>query len=808
MEFFAHINIENNKKQTVRDHSLNVSNFAENNAKSIGLSNLMKIIGILHDLGKNKYEFQEYLDHSVNGDGTAVRGSVNHTTAGARYLYQLICDNKMYNDEYDILLVQIICYSIMTHHGLIDCIDNMGADKYSQKLFSSNETNMNEIIDNSKSYINDNEILKLFVKAKGELKETYNKIKKIGSNMRNSVDLDIANSPEFFMLSNLQRLINSFLVDADRKDTNQFMSNIIEKQLNKEELSLLWNDFGNKLEKRIEMYKINNDISKLRNKISNDCLNFAKNNINGIYKLDVPTGGGKTLASMRFALEFAKNNNKQHIYYIAPYISILEQNAKEYRSIFDDDENVLEHHSNVIIEDGKKNDELQNYEVLLDNWNSPIILTTMVRFLEVLFDGSNSNVRRFHQLKNSIVILDEAQQIPIKCVYMFNTMINFLSNICNSTFIFCTATQPLFNEVKYPLLYSENCDIIPNDENLNKAFKRNNIVYCRNTETKKYKKQDLIDLIKNKINNVNNILVILNTKSAVRDLYNDMNSSFSDNIDILQLTTYMCPKHRLDVISSIKHRLSILSSRKMILVSTQLIEAGVDISFEMVIRSLTGIDGIMQAAGRCNRNGEKNSSEVLVIDYQDECTISLKDINLAKQSTNNVMLNESDLISITNKDVNQYYKQYFFDRESEMCYNIANNENIYNLLSENTKNNREYKKINNNCDVEYYLRQAYKTAGNEFNVIDNNAVSVITRFAEANEFINEYKNKYTIDEKKLLLKKLQRYTISLNKNDKMFKSLIERKGLTYLDDENQILVLDKDYYSDNGVTDELKVICI
>ena len=394
MKMLAHISEDGKREQTVKEHSENVANYACNEAKNIGLNNTMKIIGLLHDIGKNKLEFQNYLYTAVSNKDGKLKGTINHTSAGARYLYELIVKNHLYSDKYDKLLVELICYAIMTHHGLIDCIDTSANDKYTQKLYSPNEKNFNEVIDNINNYIDNELILELLNNAKEEIKVKYEIIKNITEQMiKDSFGKEYKNNPILFMLGNLQRLVNSFLIDADRRDTYEFMDNCKEKRFSEEELKILWIDYQNKLDKKINGFVIKNDIDKCRRKISDSCYEFAKCCKNGIYKLDVPTGGGKTLSSIRFALEFAKNNNISHIFYVAPYISILEQNAKEYRNIFNDDNNILEHHSNVVIDNENYEDILKNRELLEDNWSSPIILTTMVRFLEVLFDGSNSNIR-------------------------------------------------------------------------------------------------------------------------------------------------------------------------------------------------------------------------------------------------------------------------------------------------------------------------------------------------------------------------------------------------------------------------------
>ena len=523
--------------------------------------------------------------------------------------------------------------------------------------------------------------------------------------------------------------------------------------------------------------------------MANDCLQADIAN-EGIYRLSMPTGGGKTITSMRLALRLAKKYHKKHIIYIAPFLSILEQNAQVIRSIIQNDDYILEHHSNVDI-----SEEDEVYRNLCETWDSPVILTTMVQFLNTMFLGKISSVRRFHQLTDTIIIIDEAQAIPVKCIHMFNATMNFLCYSGNSIGILCTATQPLFELVNRNLIYQENKDILPNVEKYQKAFKRTKII--SEVGNKPMDTDELVTFIQNVFDQ--NLLVVLNTKGAVKTLYDALKTNLDPDVKLVQLTTYMCAEHRLDVIHELKET---LKNQRVICISTQLIEAGVDISFATVIRSLAGVDSLNQAAGRCNRNGEKDMSAVYVVDYVEEKTSRLPDIQEAKKATRSLIDAKIEEFS-TSAAINRFYQQYYFMRKGEMDYNIHHH-TLFAILSKNMARVEDVKATEGT--YEHFLCQSFRTAGQEFSVIDNQQmVSLAVPYQKGKDYLDEIERTDDYEVMDYNLKKLQRYTITLFTKDQMLKKLLERQAISFIEKAG-IYTVDPGYYNDQGITDELQML--
>lgn len=478
-KYIAHIS--NQRVQTVYEHCENVSRYAELEAKHVRLGNTLKIAGLLHDVGKLTDEFNDYIHKSAKNPKSVKRGSVNHSSAGAKYVMDFGAELGIKYSP------QMIAYSIFSHHGLNDCLDENQEDKFTPRL-NVDENRYQTVLNNIGSLIDTVNLKSLLEESEKEFDDFIEKINKVAKDMK----IKKINTAEnwLFLVGCLERLILSYLVDADRRDTAEFMQNKIYKRKKQEEINDLWVDYQKKLNQKLNSFNADTKIDMLRKQMSDYCFDFAEKG-NGIYRLSIPTGGGKTLSSMRYALELAKKESKEHIIYVAPFLSVLEQNADEIKTILKDDENILEHHSNVSIDENNI-EELSRHELLADNWSAPIIMTTTVQFLNTLFDGSMQSVRRLHQLTNAVIIIDEAQSIPIKCLNLFTTFMNFLSYCCNSTIVMCTATQPLFEKINRPLLYSEKCkDVIPNIEFFSNEFKR---VHIERPNQNKYNYESLAHL--------------------------------------------------------------------------------------------------------------------------------------------------------------------------------------------------------------------------------------------------------------------------------------------------------------------------
>ncbi len=794
--FAAHI--KDQDEQSVQAHCEETAAYAKESGLVIGVGAAMYLAGLLHDLGKYNEAFNEYIH---NGERSAKK--INHSSAGAKYLLESFTAETP--DER--LTQQLIAYAIVSHHGLNDCLSCDGRDKYQTRIEPETNIFYDEVLKNSEMFLEEHDIPSLYSEACGEVGQLKEKIGRIAEKMGTEKPIQ----EKTFMYGCLARIMLSMLMDADRRNTAEYMIGNIPQRLDTEQRVQYFSECLKKLNNRLDNFVIKNYIDELRNEMSDQCAAFAEKNGSGVYKLPIPTGGGKTYSSMRFALKLAVRERKERIIYTAPFLSVLEQNAQDIRNVFGDSDNILEYHSNVVFDENTDSEEMKNYELLSDEWSSPVIMTTMVRLLEVLFGGSTMDVRRMHSLKNSVIIIDEAQSVPVRYIHMFNTMINFLSGVCGTTVVLCTATQPIFESVKRPLLYSENSSIISDIEKYSAAFKRVDIVAdharIRNGT------DSLCEFILHNTNK--NSLVILNTKSAVQKLYEGMEERLSNEYRLIQLTTYMCAKHRLDLIEDMKAALE--NDQKIICISTQLIEAGVDISFETVFRSLSGLDNIAQAAGRCNRNGKAECiGKTYIICYDEEKVSSLEDIRESQNAMRTCLDKYHGEDLLMPESLCNYYKQYFFDRMNDMDapaqkygeqYDIQ--QSLYSFLGSNAVAKNEYKK-NYGRKYSRPMPQSFKTAADLFSSIGKtNSVGVIVYYRDSKKLINRLYKETDFQEKKKILKQLQRYTVDVMISSKLFRELCEISAFEMLISGGSVLILtEKAYSRQKGVTAEILPIII
>lgn len=793
--FCAHINPTTLKEQSVKEHLYNVSKMSMEYGAKILLGATGELIGILHDMGKGTKKFDSYIRYSSkHPNDKSLKGTINHSTAGAKFIYDNFYNDK---DQYQKFTAQIISLAICSHHGgLIDCLDLKGMDKFTDRMNPDKDIFYDEAL----SYFKEEcleiaQIKELFNKATEEIKAMFIKINKID------------NSAKFgrFAAGMLEKYLFSCVIDADRYDTYTFMESK-EQNLNIDR-SFLWNELSDLLETKLESYPKKTKIDLLREEVSLSCKNFAGNSP-GIYQLSVPTGGGKTLSSLRYALAHAKKFNKDRIFYIIPFTTIIDQNAKDIKDILGHEDMILEHHSNLVIDYSKDNDEdLEEYKLLTERWDSPIILTTMVQFLDTLFSGGTQGARRIHNLANSVIIFDEIQAIPIKCINMFNSAMNFLSNICNATVILCTATQPLLEKTEMPLKLSENPNIIPDVHDKFEQFKRVNLV--DKMVVGGYSANSLKNFILDKMDQVESLLVILNTKNSAKEVFNALLQANKEltrqkQYIIFHLSTNMCPAHRMKILKDMREK---LGRERVICISTQLIEAGVNISFGCVIRSLAGLDNIAQAAGRCNRHGENEEcSEVYIVNIEGENVSKLVDIKAGQQCTERVLRDfkenpnifDNDLLS--QKSMERYYKYYFHERRNQMNYILSkenSDKSMYDILSGNNEAANDFNSTNG-YKSKLMLKQAFKTAGNEFQVIDQNTTGIIVPYGEGEELITLINGDCSLSELKQYLKRAQQFSVNLFEQDR--RKLEENGALIGLKN-NAVIALRKEFYEDDvGVT--------
>ena len=760
MTIAAHIRASDKAVQTVGEHCKNTASLAESYLVDLDLANAGKIIGLLHDAGKLTKEFDDY----INGASKAARGSIDHSYAGAKYLAD------MSDDERKAIAGIGLAHTIISHHGLHDWVDDDCRDYY--KIRTSKNEGYDQVLNDLSELIGNIDLDTLFNNAAVEWLNAANRIK-------------ATDKTEFaFYVGMLERLLLSALIDADRTDTSDFMSNT--KTLQHIDNSSLWKSMDKSMDGMLERFaNMTDTISIQRRSISDRCAKFAEHQV-GVCKLIVPTGGGKTLSSLRFAIKQALYFGKKQVFYIAPFMSILEQNSEVIEALAGK-ENFLEHHSNLAAEIDDEN-EYNAYQLSAERWDPPVIATTMVQFLNTLFSGKTSSVRRMHRLSNAVIIIDEVQSVPLKCTHLFSLAVNFLAKVCKSTIVLCSATQPTFDKNRYKIQFDELSEMT-GDHTLDfQIFHRNDIV--PKLETYGYDFEEAAEFCRKRFEENNDLLLIVNTKAQALNMYKLLKEKMKGRAFLFHLSTNMCPKHRKKRINTLRR--SLKRKLPVICVTTQLIEAGVDISFSCVVRAIAGLDNAAQAAGRCNRNGEKGRiCPVYIINFKNEQLGSLNEIKAAQRITRCIINSKKDLLSP--KTQNEYYQQLFSDCSERLDYTVGE-VTLLDLLSLNKSRWEIYK------DAHWELAQAFKTAGRLFEVIDQNTEAVLVPYDKnAKDIIASLNNDPTPAEISRLIAKAQKYTVSVYAGNK--KALIEN-GAIYVSN-NGINILDKRFYnSEFGITTE------
>lgn len=794
--FCAHIDPVTFKEQSVKEHLKNVSEMARQFGDKVSLGNTAGLAGILHDMGKETKKFNNYIHYSSkNPNDKSLKGTITHSTAGAKFIYENFYASK---DIFQKLTAQIISLAICSHHGgLMDCLNLHGEALYTDRMTSNEEIlSYKEALTNYQNdCFNFEKINQMFDEATIEMRNCYRNIEMICKNS------EFEDKVEFkkFAVGLVQKYIFSCIVDADRYDTYNFVAGL--KFLPKMDKISLWDELLKEIETALEKYPKISNIDLLRSNISTQC-GEAGLKKPGIYKLSVPTGGGKTLSSLRYALQHAKEFKKDRIFYIIPFTTIIDQTAKEFKAIFRRDDIILEHHSNLVVDNNQ-----EEYKLLTERWDSPIVITTMVQFLDTLFSGGTQNVRRLHNFANAIFIFDEIQAIPIKCVNMFNSAINFLVEICHATVVVCTATQPCLETTQMPLKLSKESNIIDNNKIDLSGFKRVNLVDKRIVSG--YGDEDIRDMVIDIMENVKSILVIVNTKNTAKAIFNELKLANKvlrkeKQYSLFHLSTNMCPTHRMKILQAIKEK---LGHNRVVCISTQLIEAGVNISFGCVIRDLAGLDSIAQAAGRCNRHGENKTGNVYIVNIKNENISKLVDIKKGQECTLRVLnefqempeLFENDLLS--EKAMKRYYKYYFHNRENDMYYNLPKPNNdctLYQLLASNSGAVQAFKsRTGKNTDL--ILEQSFKIAGDNFRVIDQNTTGVIVPYGEEGKaLIANINGKCNIVELKKYLKKAQQFSVNLYETER--KYIEGRQGIVELNNGGVLALIEGFYSEEIGVT--------
>lgn len=793
-KYIAHIRADGTK-QTCTEHCINTATIASSLLNSVGLSKTGYLAGLLHDMGKFNDQFLNYIQ--TVSSGVEYRGpKVIHTFTGVSYILSRYHVSEEV-DSFDKLTSELIALSIGSHHGLFDIYHE--ADDYNAFIHRmEKQPNYDkEAIDNFFSEcVKETEIESLFRTSKEEIKKLYTEI--VIYLKRTENDQQRILKEVFFFLYLLFRLVLSAVVEGDRRDTSAFIQD--------EDFSISrlceWSKEIEHFNSYISFFVNDTPIQKARMKFSQACCDFAKET-GAIYRLNLPTGGGKTLSGLRYALAHAKNYKKNRVFYVAPLLSILEQNAKIIKKAISNDGEVLLHYSNVV-EEERESDELDKRELLQESWSSKIVITTLVQMLQTLFSGRMSSIRRFNSLANSVIIFDEIQSLPMKMYSMFNLAINFLSKCCNTTVILCSATLPSFESAKYRM------DISPNSIITKELICETKPIFKR-TEIKKWDKnlrlEEVSDVVLAQMNKSNNVLVVCNTKREASYLFNELKQKTS--INLFHLSAGMCPKHRRKMLSNLYEALK--KDATLICISTQVIEAGIDISFSCVFRFAAGIDSVVQSAGRCNRNGmELTLGNVYVLKIVDETLTGLREIqqkkeaflNLLAQFDDNPAKFDNDLASL--RAVDYYYKLLF------SCLNIdtqdypnpieGSGRTLLSYLSDSEYLTRD--SIKRKGQKNYTFFQSFETASNLFTVFDNLQKTVIVPYDEdSRDLIATLQTDTVLHDfslQKNLLKRAEDYSVSIFNST--FDALNEKGAILKIEALGIFCLRDEFYDAFTGVS--------
>ncbi|GIP32708.1 CRISPR-associated helicase/endonuclease Cas3 [Paenibacillus sp. J2TS4] len=703
---------------------------------------------------------------------------MDHSTAGGKLIYQLFHEGD--SSALDQLTAEWISMCILSHHGgLRDFISPDIASPYLERVkFKEIPEFEHAVATFFKQQIGWDELENYFNQAAREVEAIVTQ--------RQQQKLQV------ITFSFILKYIFSCLIDADRTNTRIFEEENEEPPESPMNSTVLFKKCYAALMDKIDSYRTGEDahhpINLLRSKMSDQC-EAAAYKPPGMYTLSIPTGGGKTLASLRYALKHAIEYGKERIIYIVPYTTIIEQNAEDIRKILGNEIHILEHHSNVIEEQEEEEEAYdQNKKKLKlakDNWDNPIIFTTMVQFLNVFFARGTRNVRRLHNLANSVLIFDEVQSVPVQCISLFNEALNFLSHYGRSSIVLCTATQPALDFVENKLKIPTDAEIIQDLELVTDCFKRVKIV--DNTTPDGYNANELKALILTEMEKVDSLLVILNTKQAVRKLYTQLNDKAErehHRYEMFHLSTGMCPAHRKEILEEVRKNLA-TGGRRVICVSTQLIEAGVDISFQCVVRSLAGLDSIAQAAGRCNRHGKDEIRNVYVIKSADEQLSKLKEIRIGAEKSARI-LDEferkpdefgNDLLSP--EAMTKYFEYYYTEIKYDLNYRLpVINQEAFKLLSLNEDNVTALQR-KSGMNTRLISKQSFAAVERYFEVIDQPTTSVLVPFNdEANEIIADLNGELDSEQLTSLLRRAQQYVINIYTHE-----------LKQLDQDNNIKLL-------------------
>lgn len=674
--------------QSNEEHCVGVANLAEEFAEEFGMGSWGNAMGLLHDKGKERVAFQQYI-RTVNGLSVTVgKPYAEHHHA---FVGGILATHLMGNSVLNLLTNQIISH----HTGLHDYVD---AENIIGERQLPKEINKEDII------------LNIPLLRKELLDSPFSKY-----------NLDVMH------FHHLSRVLFSCLVDADRLDTERFMD---EASWKKRGCSSAIADLFPKLEaylRKLQQQAPDTEVNRIRRIVQEQCC-MTSSGERGFYSLTVPTGGGKTLSSLLWAMKHAISHGMKRIIIAIPYTSIIVQTAGLLKEIFGED-NVLEHHSNFNPDEIKDEEVREKAKLATENWDYPIIVTTNVQLFESMFSNKPSDCRKLHNIVNSVLILDEVQTLPTDFLQPIVDALKAYQKMFGVSVLFTTASQPVLSGLikgTNPMTGFEGIDhiteIIPKKFALHDKLRRVTLEIDNTGKT--------YDEIATKVAIYNKVLCIVNTRKDAKELYDRL----PDEGVKLHLSRMMCPAHVSETIRKIKALLKDESQPVVRVIATQLVEAGVDIDFPVVFRQEAGLDSILQAAGRCNREGKHSAGTTFVFSLAADKRVPFGTMAAA----NNARLNLPEGSDWFAPSVIEKYFHQLYSRK-------------------NTFDNK---------DMKHYLYNpnelCFDTASKEFRLIDDDCMNIIVNWENSMELVEklkEYGCTYP------LMKQLAKYTVGVHRSD-------------------------------------------
>ena len=716
-EYVAHVSEDDERRELVRDHLSQVAEMAASFAGSFGASDWAYTAGLAHDLGKYSVEFQNRILR--NGP------KVDHSTAGASVIAK------------ELGLIPL-SYCVAGHHG---GLPDAGSQVDGTGLFG-----------------------RLRKAERGEVPDfsAYRKEIRLSKPEPPKLLLDSAlaknTADQSYSIQFLIRMLFSCLVDADFLCTEEFMNNGAREPLQHVAMEIL----ANRLEDVLSGFRPPvNELGALRCSVSDDCLKAAKGP-KGLYSLTAPTGSGKTYALMRFALQHACLHGMARVICAEPYTSIIEQNAQVYRDVLGG-ENVLEHHSGFDF-DGDEfsgNDLGARLRLAAENWDAPVIVTTNVQLFESLYANKTSRCRKLHNLANSVIVLDEAQMIPTGFLAPCIRALAELVKHYGCTVLLSSATQPAI-EKQFEGLGLRCSEIISDTKELFDALKR---VSYRSLGP--VTDDELVSLL---VSN-DQALCIVNSRKQARALYEGICDRRGDSAALFHLTTLMYPEHRKRVLMTVRKLVS--NNEPCLLVATSLVEAGVDLDFPVVFRGVAGIDSMVQAAGRCNREGKRSIEDSIVYLFQNAAGYRIPQETVQRAAVSNATLPG---LEEPNGDVSQIESLDTIEKFFGLLYGVKGSEGLdcRNIVEALSKNDPPF-------------AYDFDSVANDFRLIEDGSFPVVI---PSNEIADDLESLESGVATRSSMRRISRYSISLYRHD------IERlhsegvihvvtDGLYILDDETR-----------------------